>query len=124
MPSTDAAPDEFEPMCQHSPPGSDRFGRFLREQIDRELDSLRTVRENTESGSGDVLPHLSLFRGFRECELKSRLLRMHLRCGTGEGPCDTIGAVFPPEDERGCLTRALLGLPYSDRPGYLPRWRP
>lgn len=102
----------------------DRFARFLREQIDLDLDYLATAREGAESGSTGTEQPMSLYRGFRECELKARLLRLHEGCGAGSGPCDTLGCAFPPEDERGCVTRALLGLPYSDRPGYRMRWRP
>lgn len=101
----------------------DRFAEFLRRQIDIDLDMLRSLREEAESGTDDGRVH-SLYRGFRECELKARLLRMHEHCGTGRGHCDRTGDTYPPEDERGCATRALLGLPYADRPGYRARWRP
>jgi len=101
-----------------------RFADFLRRQIDIDLEILRVLREQAESaGTAECRP-ISLFRGFRECELKARLLRMHEHCGSGQGFCDRVGATYPPEDERGCATRALLGLPYADRPGYRSRWRP
>jgi hypothetical protein len=102
----------------------DRFAEFLREQIDLDLERLRVMREEAESGTGDDCRPETLLRGFRECELKARLLRQHERCGSGHGPCDRLGDTYPPEDERGCVTRALLGLPYTDRPGYRSRWRP
>lgn len=101
----------------------DRYAEFLRRQIDIDLEMLRSMRENAESGVSDC-PYPSIFRGFRECELKARILTLHLDCGAGSGPCDLTGSAFPPEDDRGCATRAVLGLPYADRPGYLPRWRP
>lgn len=101
----------------------DRYAEFLQRQIDIDLEVLRSMREGAESGSSDS-HYPTIFRGFRECELKARLLTLHLRCGGGGGPCDTAGVAFPPEDERGCATRAVLGLPYADRPGYLARWRP
>lgn len=97
----------------------DRFADFLRRQIDIDLELLRLARERAEAGTGPAP-----LRGFRECELKTRLLTAHRRCGSGSGPCDRLGESYPPEDERGCPTRALLGLPYTDRPGYAPRWRP
>lgn len=101
----------------------DRYAEFLRRQIDIDLEVLRSMREEAESGTSEA-PYQTIFRGFRECELKARLLSMHLQCGAGKGPCDTAGGAFPPEDERGCATRAMLGLPYADRPGYRARWRP
>ncbi|CAM03000.1 hypothetical protein A8924_4116 [Saccharopolyspora erythraea NRRL 2338] len=101
----------------------DRFADFLRRQIDIDLELLRWVREDAEAGSERGC-YVSVIRGFRECELKTRLLRAHQWCGSGAGPCDQVGDAFPPEDERGCATRALLGLPYADRPGYAKRWRP
>ena len=100
-----------------------RFAEFLRRQINIDLELLRWKREDEESGTAKRCD-LSVHRGFRECELKTRLLRVHQQCGSGDGPCDQLGQVYPPEDERGCPTRALLGLPYADRPGYRPRWRP
>ena len=100
-----------------------RFAEFLRRQIDIDLELLRWVREDVEAGTAKTCG-ATVFRGFRECELKTRLLRLHQRCGSGDGPCDHLGQAYPPEDERGCTTRALLGLPYADRPGYRPRWRP
>ena len=102
----------------------DRFAEFLREQIDIDLERLRVMREEAESGTGGDSRPEALLRGFRECEFKTRLLRAHQRCGSGRGPCDKLGENYPPEDERGCATRALLGLPYTDRPGYRSRWRP
>lgn len=99
-----------------------RFAEFLRKQIDVDLELLRWAREDAESGTHTRWRYV--LRGFRECELKTRLLRMHQRCGSGGGPCDGAGEAYPPEDERGCETRAVLGLPYTDRPGYRPRWRP
>lgn len=102
----------------------DRFAVFLRQQIDLDLERLRSMREEAESGPGDDFRPDELLRGFRECELKTRLLRAHEKCGSGQGPCDKLGETYPREDERGCATRALLGLPYTDRPGYRSRWRP
>ncbi|MCX2732676.1 DUF6221 family protein [Saccharopolyspora sp. NFXS83] len=101
-----------------------RFAEFLRRQIDIDLELLRWAREDLEAGTTTTRCGGSVFRGFRECELKTRLLRLHQHCGVGGGPCDELGQTYPPEDERGCTTRALLGLPYSDRPGYRARWRP
>lgn len=100
-----------------------RFAEFLRRQIDIDLELLRWVREDVEAGNAKPCGG-TVFRGFRECELKIRLLRQHQLCGSGTGPCDRLGEAYPPEDERGCATRALLGLPYADRPGYRARWRP
>lgn len=104
----------------------DRFAEFLRRQIDIDLELLSMLRADTEAGTAkseksDGFPGL---RGFRECELKTRMLALHQYCGSGNGPCDRVGDAYLPEDERGCLTRAILGLPYTDRPGYRPRWRP
>ncbi len=101
----------------------DRFAEFLRAQIDADLNNLQTLREQIEQGSSEE-PYVDVVRGFRECELKSRLLRMHHDCGRGSGPCDRAGTAYPSEDERGCPTRALIGLPYTDRTGYRQRWRP
>jgi uncharacterized protein DUF6221 len=101
----------------------DRFALFLRRQLDIDLELLRRAREDAETGSTPACL-ITPIRGFRECELKTRLLATHHHCGTGRGPCDTLGESYPPEDERGCPTRALLGLPYADRPGYIARWRP
>jgi hypothetical protein len=101
----------------------DRFVQFLRRQLDIDLELLRQAREDAETGAGRACL-LTPIRGFRECELKTRLLATHRCCGSGSGPCDRLGESYPPEDERGCLTRALLGLPYADRPGYVSRWRP
>lgn len=100
-----------------------RYTEFLRRQIDIDLELLRRDREDEESGTTRNRT-TTIRRGFRECELKTRLLHEHQHCGTGHGPCDHLGRTYPPEDERGCHTRALLGLPYTDRPGYRPRWRP
>lgn len=105
----------------------DRFTEFLRRQVDIDLELLRRAREDEESGTKQCTsPHCTtaVHRGFRECELKTRLLHDHQRCGTGHGPCDRLDEAYPPEDERGCPTRAALGLPYTDRPGYRARWRP
>ncbi|MGP4016066.1 DUF6221 family protein [Saccharopolyspora sp. 5N708] len=101
----------------------DRFVQFLRRQLDIDLELLRLAREDAETGAGRACL-ITPIRGFRECELKTRLLAAHHHCGSGGGPCDTLGESYPPEDERGCPTRALLGLPYADRPGYASRWRP
>lgn len=101
----------------------DRLAEFLRRQIDIDLELLRSLREEAECGTSS-LHYVTVFRGFRECESKARLLRKHLQCGAGEGPCDRIGESYRPEDERGCETRALISLPYADRPGYRQRWRP
>lgn len=101
----------------------DRFADFLRRQVDIDLELLRTMREDGEVGKSD--PYLpNVYRGFRECELKSRLLTLHQDCGSGGGRCDELQQTYEPEDERGCETRAILGVPYSDRPGYQGRWRP
>jgi hypothetical protein len=105
-------------------PAANVFAEFLRQQIDIDLERLRQLREHIESGTAEDHHPETLLRGFRECELKTRLLRMHDHCGHGTGLCDRTGDSFPPEDERGCATRALLGLPYIDRPGYQARWRP
>lgn len=99
------------------------FADFLHQQINIDLELLRWVREDAEAGTPRRC-WITVTRGFRECELKTRLLHLHQRCGTGTGPCDGAGEAYPPEDERGCHTRAALGLPYADRPGYKPRWRP
>ena len=101
----------------------DRFADFLRRQIGTDLEKLRTMREDAEVGNSEMYPP-NVFRGFRECEVKTRLLCMHEKCGTGNGPCDVIGQAFPLPDERGCQTRAILGMIYSDRPGYQARWQP
>ncbi|MEB3370879.1 DUF6221 family protein [Saccharopolyspora mangrovi] len=101
-----------------------RFVQFLRRQIDIDLELHSQARQDEETGNA---PHRCLIgplRGFRECELKTRLLTQHHHCGSGQGPCDTLGNSYPREDERGCPTLALLGLPYTDRPGYAQRWRP
>lgn len=100
-----------------------RFGEFLRKQITLDLEVLKLLRERTESGTSDC-SHTHIVRGFRECELKARLLGIHEQCGTGGGPCDELGHAYHVTDERGCATRAVLGLPYIDRPGYRPWWRP
>ncbi|MDA3645446.1 DUF6221 family protein [Saccharopolyspora indica] len=101
----------------------DRFAQFLHRQLDIDLELLRRARQDAETGTHHTCL-ITPIRGFREYELKTRLLTTHQRCGTGEGPCDELGESYPPEDERGCPTRALLGLPYTDRPGYASRWRP
>ncbi len=102
---------------------TDHYGTFLREQITLDIEVLTSIRQRAEHGAVTCSP-VVIARGFRECELKSRLLGAHQRCGTGHGPCDQIGEVYHPDDERGCTTRAVLGLPYADRPGYRARWRP
>jgi hypothetical protein len=107
----------------------DRFVRFLRHQLDIDLELLRQARHDEETGTtnppaaGAVLTSL---RGFREWEIKTRLLVTHQHCGAGNrtGPCDALGDTYPEQDQRGCPTKALLGLPYTDRPGYQQRWRP
>ncbi|ASU78610.1 hypothetical protein CDG81_10350 [Actinopolyspora erythraea] len=101
----------------------DRFREFLRTQILHDLERLTDARRDGESGT-NTCSTAHVTRGFRECELKARILDQHRYCGTGHGPCDVLNTSFPHEDERGCLTRALLGLPYNDRPGYHHRWRP
>ncbi|GAA2352269.1 hypothetical protein GCM10009854_32790 [Saccharopolyspora halophila] len=104
-----------------------RFVRFLRRQLDIDLELLRQARHDEETGKATAQPNagvLTAIRGFRECELKTRLLTIHQHCGAGSGPCDTLEDTYPREDERGCPTKAFLGLPYTDRPGYQPRWRP
>ncbi|MFC7340344.1 DUF6221 family protein [Saccharopolyspora griseoalba] len=105
----------------------DRFVRFLRRQLDIDLELLRQARHDEETGKTAppaAAAVLTSLRGFRECELKTRLLTTHQHCGTGTGPCDTLKETYPEQDERGCPTKALLGLPYTDRPGYQQRWRP
>lgn len=101
----------------------DRFSEFLQRQITLDIEALSSIRHRVELGATKCSP-LLLARGFRECEAKSRILGTHQHCGSGHGPCDALGEVYHPDDERGCITRAVLGLPYTDRPGYRPRWRP
>lgn len=109
----------------NAPPGSnvDRFGEFLRNQIMLDLERLTTSRQRNEAGTADH-PGREIGRGFRECEFKARILELHRHCGAGHGPCDQLGTAYPTEDERGCPTRAGLGVPYNDRAGYRHRWRP
>lgn len=101
----------------------DRLVEFLRKRILRDLETLTSLREEVESASSTVT-YTCVVRGFRECEVKARLLDVHQRCGAGGGPCDRTGEAYRSEDERGCFTRAMLGLPYSDDPEYRSWWRP
>lgn len=102
----------------------DRFVQFLRRQIHIDLELHGQDRHHEENGNAVHRCHIGPQRGFRECELKTRVLTQHHDCGTGRGPCDVLGDSYPPDDQRGCPTLALLGLPYVDRPGYASRWRP
>lgn len=123
MPELPGSPDREGTVIEKGAP-MDRFADFLRRQVDIDLELLRTMREDVEVGKADH-PYLpTVYRGFRECELKTRLLRLHQDCGSGSGSCDALEQTYPPDDERGCPTRAILGVPYSDRPGYQDRWRP
>lgn len=59
-------------------------------------------------------------RVLREIEAKRRILAEHWLNGWVCDTCDNgeVEQVFP------CATLRLLALPYSDRPGYLEKWRP
>ncbi|SDP94035.1 hypothetical protein SAMN04487905_11577 [Actinopolyspora xinjiangensis] len=90
----------------------DRLREFLRTQIPHDL------------AGTDTCSTTHITRGFRECELKAKILDQHRHCGTGHGPRDILNTSSPPRGRTRMPHRARLGLPYNDRPAYHHRWRP
>ena len=62
-------------------------------------------------------------RVLREVEAKRRILERHRGCGSGIGYCDDGGHGWDGTDP-GCAEMEDLAAPYSDHPGYDPRWKP
>jgi hypothetical protein len=64
-------------------------------------------------------------RVLAEVEAKRRILDEHYPVDTGDRiSCASCGEIHCCPEPWPCLTACLLALPYADRPGYRPEWKP
>ncbi|HEX5541969.1 MAG TPA: DUF6221 family protein [Micromonospora sp.] len=129
----------------------DELVRWLGQQLDEEAEAAQRAfsgQADPENGWGvyrpewqqhtTITPHVGVIheavqadhvvrwnpaRVLREIDAKRRIIAEHRQaqprwCVACDVPGDYQGREF------GCTTLRLLALPYSDRPGYRPEWRP